>query len=281
MTEFTWVWLERITILTAAFAAVLSAMTWFKSRRLIALKRNEEESRRAPITIRLVNGKRTFELPYKPLRGQLSRHELLGLLGLYYGEPRFDPFVLQDVLENGSLSRILAGNATSGSEDNVLTIEVEEKNKHFFDQIVNRSKASDIEKPPTRPHKQAVIESPGDPIDWTAGRIWNMTPHAMHYDDGQIVRTFNSDGNLRLEQSDRPDGAIAGMHLVRTRYGKLSGLPDGVTAGDVLIVSTLVGDNWLVEDRPPGVRVITPDTGPTCKRDSSGRILSVSRFISK
>jgi len=281
MTELTWLWLDRITIVTAALAAILSGLTWIKSRRLITLNRLAEENRRAPITIRLVNGNRTFELPYRPRRDQLSRQELVGLLGLYYGEPRFDPVVVQGVLESGSLSRVLAGNAAGGDADDVLTVEVKETHTAFFDKIVSRSKAADTEKRSSGRHVKPNPEvSPGQP-DGVTGRIWNLTPHAMHYDDGQVVRTIESDGMLRLDQEEEPTGSVHGMRLVRTRYGKPGGLPDGVAAGDVLIVSTLVGDSWDTEDRPAGVTVIVPDTGATCKRDSAGRIVSVSRFISK
>ena len=112
-------------------------------------------------------------------------------------------------------------------------------------------------------------------------RIWNLTPHAMHYDDGLIQRTFPSEGALRLTQLDEPDEAIDGLATVRSRYGTTTGLPDGIGAGDVILVSTLLGDAWPASERPEGVIVLVPDTGATCKRDETGRIVSVSRFIRK
>lgn len=278
MTELQWLWLDRITIVTAAVAAVVAC---FKSVRLFALSRQAEERRRTEITIQLIEGKRTFDLPYRPRRDQLSRQELAGLLGFYYGENRFDPVVVRRVLESGALSRVLGGVTTDGQRENVLKVEVD---ANFFDQVVSRyeaSKAVDREKPANEGQGQPKLEIEARRVDRLPGRIWNLTPHAMHYDDGEVVRTIESDGMLRLEQEDQPADAIAGMRVVRTRYGKPGGLPAGIAAGDTLIVSTLVGDSWEAEDRPPGVTVIVPDTGNTCKRDSAGRIVSVSRFICK
>ena len=37
-------------------------------------------------------------------------------------------------------------------------------------------------------------------ISSTIMRIWNLTPHAMHYDDGILQRSYPSDGVLRLDQ---------------------------------------------------------------------------------
>lgn len=112
-------------------------------------------------------------------------------------------------------------------------------------------------------------------------RIWNLTPHAVNYADGAARRTIGSDAVLRLDQTDEPGEPVDGMTTVHTRYGRVQGLPAEVASGDVLIVSTLVGDKWPADERPPGVTVLIPDTGATCKRDEQGRIVSVCRFIRK
>lgn len=282
MTELIWLWLDRITILTAALAAILSGMIWIKSRRHIALNRWAEEKRRTPIVIRLVDGRRTIDLPYCPRRDQLSRQELTGLLSFYFGESRFDPVIVRRVLESGDLSRVLAGAVTKADavaeRDDVLTVEVDQD---FLDQVMKGMESrSDGVISASSLNAMSSASPVGHNVPM-ATRIWNLTPHAMHYDDGQVLRTIESDGMLRLEQEDRPAEPIEGMRVVRTQYGKPGGLPEGIAAGDVLIVSTLVGDSWNVKERPPGVKVIVPDTGSTCKRDSSGRIVSVSRFIHK
>jgi len=86
-------------------------------------------------------------------------------------------------------------------------------------------------------------------------RIWNLTPHPCNYcDEGQNQRTIASDGNVRVNQ---------------------------VQVGDVVIVSTIVADALARLGAPDGVIVLVPDTGPTCKRDESGRIVAVRQFIRK
>lgn len=111
--------------------------------------------------------------------------------------------------------------------------------------------------------------------------IWNLTPHTVFYDDGKHQHTFPSDGILRLEQIDEPDVPIEGLAIVCTRYGEVKGLPNSICSGDVLIVSTIVGDHWTATDRPRHITVLVPDTGPSCQRDNAGRIVSVCRFIRK
>ena len=112
-------------------------------------------------------------------------------------------------------------------------------------------------------------------------RIWNLTPHTMHYDDGTTQYVFQSDGVLRLSEADEPTEPLAGLVTVRKCYGELQGLPIDIAEGDVLLVSTLIGDYWKSESRPAGVIVLVPDTGSSCKRDEQGRIVSVARFIRK
>lgn len=112
-------------------------------------------------------------------------------------------------------------------------------------------------------------------------RFWNLTPHTMHYDDGQTQREFPSDGLLRIELAYQAAPSIDGMAIVTASYGEIVGLPDGIQPRDVLLVSTPVADNWPIEKRPPGIAVLVPDTGNSCRRDELGRIVSVARFIKK
>ena len=109
-------------------------------------------------------------------------------------------------------------------------------------------------------------------------RIWNLTPHVVHYDDGKTQRELPSDGAVRLAQRDEPDAPIGDMATVRTVYGGVDGLPEELRPGDAVIVSTIVADCWR-EGRPPGVVILTPNTGASCKRDPNGRIIAVSCFI--
>ena len=112
-------------------------------------------------------------------------------------------------------------------------------------------------------------------------RILNLTPHSMVYENGGQQQVFPSDGVLRLRQINAATEPINGMTTVVTQYHEPLEIPDGIEPGDVLIVSTLVGDVWKLPDRPAGVIVLVPDTGETCRRNTDGRIISVSQFIRK
>lgn len=112
-------------------------------------------------------------------------------------------------------------------------------------------------------------------------RIWNLTPHVMHYHDGETRLSFESDGQLRLLEEAEPADDLGPLKTVMKRYGDVVGLPDGIQPGDVLMVSTLVGDHWPQASRPDGITLLVPDTGDTCQRDASGRIVAVSQFIRK
>jgi hypothetical protein len=110
-------------------------------------------------------------------------------------------------------------------------------------------------------------------------RIWNLTPHPIHYDDDKTVRTFESDGFCRVVQTDKPAEPIDAMATVLTEYGGVEGIPAEVKPGDVLIVSVVVANALSHRTAPPGVTILVPDTGPSCRRDEHGRIISVCRFI--
>lgn len=64
----------------------------------------------APIQLILVSpeGKERV-LPYEPARGQLTRAELLGILGIYGGKERFDANLLLTLLESGDLNKVTKG----------------------------------------------------------------------------------------------------------------------------------------------------------------------------
>lgn len=127
--ETLWLFLDRFTILIAAFSALFAWWAWVRSTQLLKVNRISAERRKAAITIRLmtiVNGNtKTLDLPYKPRRDQLSRAEVVGILGLYYGERRFSPTVLRPILENESLSRVIEGRLDDSPSDEVLEIPVD------------------------------------------------------------------------------------------------------------------------------------------------------------
>ena len=76
-------------------------------------------------------------------------------------------------------------------------------NRDFFDQMVRRS---EFDKDRAAIDKAAM------------GRIWNLTPHAMHYDDGQARRSNKSDGSIRLEKQNEAVSATAAIAAWGFRY---------------------------------------------------------------
>ncbi len=67
----------------------------------------------------------TLKLPYRPLRSQLSRAELQGILALYYGEARYKPGDLRKILEPQGESESMLNAVLRGARDD-LEIEVGE-----------------------------------------------------------------------------------------------------------------------------------------------------------
>ena len=148
ISDLAWLWSDRVMtiigLIGALTAAAFSVRNWFNTSTLFEANRLQNEERRklearqkAPITIRLLctpsnsaetssadsTRPRTLELPYKPRRDQLSRSELMGILGTYYGQERFPPKQLvETVLSNGSLNRVLAGENDLDDSDEILEI---------------------------------------------------------------------------------------------------------------------------------------------------------------
>lgn len=84
-----------------------------KSSHLFEANRVAARRREALITIRLIsefNGKQqSLDLPYTPRRDQLSRQEVLGIMGMYYGPDRFPPEIVRPMLESGALAKVIDG----------------------------------------------------------------------------------------------------------------------------------------------------------------------------
>ena len=121
MMESIWLVLDRATILIAITSAVFAWWAWSRSIELFEVNRRAAERRRASITIQLatnVDGEtRTLELPYKRRRDQLSRQEVLGILGMYYGHERFPPKVVRSMSESGAMERVIEGKLDDSSSD--------------------------------------------------------------------------------------------------------------------------------------------------------------------
>jgi CRISPR-associated protein Csx3 len=150
-----WLWSDRVTIVLSLVAAVFSVWAWIRTTELIRTNRLAAERRRAEITIRFratdteTGQSQTLDLPYRPRRDQLSRAELTGIISFYYGQPRFDPCTLRDLMESGQWSRVLAGDM-DGPEDDQIVIDCSAD-------MLLAIQAALVKKPPLAPNKSGLI----------------------------------------------------------------------------------------------------------------------------
>jgi hypothetical protein len=114
-------------------------------------------------------------------------------------------------------------------------------------------------------------------------KIWNLTPHEIHYENTNDSRSISSDGIARAIQMDTASGSIAGLMMIQRRYSGVENMPDEITEGDVLIVSTILAECLIStrDEKWEKVVILVPDTGPSCRRNSDGTVASVSQFILK
>lgn len=109
-------------------------------------------------------------------------------------------------------------------------------------------------------------------------RIRNLTPHGLtvHLPDGS-VREIPAEGPVpRLAEITAAADPVDGIPVVSTSFGDVTGWPEDVAEGDVVIVNSLLGDEIA---RRLGLVVYSPDTGPaSAVRDAAGRIVGVRRL---
>ena len=72
-------------------------------------------------------------------------------------------------------------------------------------------------------------------------KIINMTPHQVVVvaKEGEVVKTFPSEGTIRLSMKTVEVGEIGGIRLTKTEYGEPEGLPEDAD-GVYYIVSAMV-----------------------------------------
>lgn len=99
----------------------------------------------------------------------------------------------------------------------------------------------------------------------------NFTPHEISLADseGNIIRSIPSEGNARVSSQSIPAGDIDGFPFVKTVFGEVQGLPPAEDQ-TFFIVSQIV-----IAALPDRQDLVRPDTGPTCVRDTEGRIVAV------
>ncbi|MFH1842620.1 MAG: hypothetical protein ABIF77_05390 [bacterium] len=104
------------------------------------LRLRDEASRqrldRDEIDIKVAYGTELVDLAYRPLRSQLSRGELLGIIGMYGGGGRFEPKDMLELVCRGDLNRVADGTS------NQITIRLDAKDplaEELFREIRTRN----------------------------------------------------------------------------------------------------------------------------------------------
>lgn len=112
LSEWVW-WLASVDTFLSLVAAFFAGWAWLKTTELIRTNREARERKEAQIAITLSdqesNPPRQWTAPYRPRRDQLSRAELMGILGVYAGGPRYELSQIRETLESGELDRVLNG----------------------------------------------------------------------------------------------------------------------------------------------------------------------------
>ena len=101
-------WLGAIS---AVISACFALMAWRKTKVIRQQQESDAQRRAAPIRLILVrtSDKQEHVLGYRPRRDQASRAELLGILGMYSGNTRFESSYQVPLLESGEFSRMVDG----------------------------------------------------------------------------------------------------------------------------------------------------------------------------
>lgn len=106
-------------------------------------------------------------------------------------------------------------------------------------------------------------------------KIINCTPHPISIMLNSKVETYEASGIIpRVETTKVFSKTINGIEFFKREKGNVAGLPE-VEEGVYYIVSGMVFDMCDRED------IIAPNTDETAIRDSKGRIIAVTSFLTK
>ena len=105
--------------------------------------------------------------------------------------------------------------------------------------------------------------------------IRNLTPHEVKVmdNDGNVIATFSSEGEARARQHDVLVGEIAGIPIVKTEFGEVTGLPEPAE-GVVFIVSKITRDAADDQGRTTDDLLIPSQA----VRDDQGHIIGCRAF---
>ena len=106
--------LNFVAALIGILSAVFVVLAWRKARQIREAQAGEERRRSGHIRLILSNEKTGEEhvLGYRPRRDQATRAEVLGILGMYSGEVRFESSKLVPILESGEFDRMISGSTS-------------------------------------------------------------------------------------------------------------------------------------------------------------------------
>jgi hypothetical protein len=105
----------------------------------------------------------------------------------------------------------------------------------------------------------------------------NYTPHEIVVRlDGEGSITFHSLGVARVTEQQTILTTYGGIEIRKTTYGSIVGLPE-LKCGVKYIVSMVVL-NANAKAEEPRTDLVGPDSGKSCIRDASGKIIAVTGF---
>jgi hypothetical protein len=135
--------------LTEPISGLATLLAVFASWYVTLCKSMENEGE---VRIVIKFGDQEVEIPYRPLRRNLNRGELAGILGFYYGSPRYDPKMVVNAIEHRGVADSPLTRVLRGRED-VLVIEIDDpaEFKKFSAQIQASGPPSPITAAPTPP----------------------------------------------------------------------------------------------------------------------------------
>lgn len=113
----------------------------------------------------------------------------------------------------------------------------------------------------------------------------NLTPHVVQIadSDGNIIRAIEPTlPSARVASTAVDAGDLDGVPLVQTVFGEVENLPRAdyaVAPNDVDTPSNFatyyIVSQIVISALPDRLDLVRPDTGPTCVRDASGKIVAV------
>lgn len=94
-------------------SAVLAGLAWFKAWQIRNADLEQERLDEEVIQIIIASETEQLTLPYAPRRDQMSRAELLGILGMYYPGPQRFELDPTATFESGAFNEMLEGKSAS------------------------------------------------------------------------------------------------------------------------------------------------------------------------